>query len=234
MHRRQAGIEDPRERTSMAEVHDCFTPTELVPIEDVGFSPRGQACRDTMDGRFDLDGDQPVNPDGGPKTFGHPIGASGLRMMYEMWLQLCGEAGERQIADPKLGLTHNLGGAPGRCVSIVSVVGLWAPTEALDINVDRSDRQRGRRRHGVKSSISSARMSLVVADTQTGPVYRAQRHCRSGSMSGGAGLGDRNGSWPARASKNALSVSASAAEMPRHTHRNRRPTWFSPAAAVCS
>ena len=120
----QAGIEDAREQISMAEVHDCFTPTELVLMEDLGFSPRGQAWRDTMDGRFDLDGDQPVNPDGGLKSFGHPIGASGLRMMYEMWLQLRGEAGERQIAEPKLGLTHNLGGAPGRCVSFVSVVGL--------------------------------------------------------------------------------------------------------------
>ena len=121
---KQAGIEDAREQISMAEVHDCFTPTELVLMEDLGFSPRGQAWKDTMDGRFDLDGDQPVNPDGGLKSFGHPIGASGLRMMYEMWLQLRGEAGERQIADPKLGLTHNLGGAPGRCVSFVSVVGL--------------------------------------------------------------------------------------------------------------
>ena len=120
----QAGIEDPREQISMAEVHDCFTPTELVLMEDLGFSPRGQAWKDTMDGRFDLEGEQPVNPDGGLKSFGHPIGASGLRMMYEMWLQLRGEAGERQIADPKVGLTHNLGGAPGRCVSFVSVVGL--------------------------------------------------------------------------------------------------------------
>ena len=121
---KQAGIEDAREQISMAEVHDCFTPTELVLMEDLGFSPRGQAWKDTMDGRFDLDGDQPINPDGGLKSFGHPIGASGLRMMYEMWLQLRGEAGERPIADPKLGLTHNLGGAPGRCVSFVSVVGL--------------------------------------------------------------------------------------------------------------
>ena len=76
-----------------------------------------------LGGRFDGDGAQPVNPDGGLKSFGHPIGASGLRMMYEMWLQLRGEAGERQIENPKLGLTHNLGGQPGRCVSFVSVVG---------------------------------------------------------------------------------------------------------------
>jgi acetyl-CoA C-acetyltransferase len=119
----QAGVTDPREQISMAEVHDCFTATELVLMEDLGFSPRGQAWKDVLDGRFDGDGPQPVNPDGGLKSFGHPIGASGLRMMYEMWLQLRGEAGERQIDDPKLGLTHNLGGQPGRCVSFVSVVG---------------------------------------------------------------------------------------------------------------
>jgi len=120
---KQAGVTDPRNEISMAEVHDCFTPTELVLMEDLGFSPRGQAWKDVLEGRFELTGAQPVNPDGGLKSFGHPIGASGLRMMYEMWLQLRGEAGPRQIASPKLGLTHNLGGAPGRCVSFVSVVG---------------------------------------------------------------------------------------------------------------
>jgi acetyl-CoA C-acetyltransferase len=121
---KQAGVKDPRAEVSMAEVHDCFTPTELVLMEDMGFSPRGQAWKDVLAGRFDGDGPQPVNPDGGLKSFGHPIGASGLRMMYEMWLQLRGEAGPRQIASPKLGLTHNLGGAPGRCVSFVSIVGV--------------------------------------------------------------------------------------------------------------
>ena len=120
---KQAGVTDPRAEISMAEVHDCFTPTELVLYEDLGFSPRGTAWKDVMSGFFDLDGGLPVNPDGGLKSFGHPIGASGLRMMYEMWLQLRGEAGPRQIANPKLGLTHNLGGAPGRCVSFVSIVG---------------------------------------------------------------------------------------------------------------
>lgn len=119
----QAGVTNPAEEISMAEVHDCFTPTELVLYEDLGFAERGGAWREVLDGAFDLDGRLPVNPDGGLKSFGHPIGASGLRMMYEMWLQLRGEAGERQIRDPKLGLTHNLGGAPGRCVSFVSVVG---------------------------------------------------------------------------------------------------------------
>jgi len=120
---KQAGVKNPRNEISMAEVHDCFTPTELVLYEDLGFAERGGAWRDVLEGTFDLDGRLPVNPDGGLKSFGHPIGASGLRMMYEMWLQLRGEAGPRQIKDPKLGLTHNLGGAPGRCVSFVSVVG---------------------------------------------------------------------------------------------------------------
>jgi acetyl-CoA C-acetyltransferase len=121
----QAGVTNPREEIAMAEVHDCFTPTELVLMEDLGFADRGMAWKEAMNGTFDLDGDLPVNPDGGLKSFGHPIGASGLRMMFECWLQLRNEAPpERQIeTDRKLGLTHNLGGAPGACVSFVSVVG---------------------------------------------------------------------------------------------------------------
>jgi acetyl-CoA C-acetyltransferase len=119
----QAGVTDPREQISLAEVHDCFTPTELVLMEDMGFSERGEAWRDELDGTFDLDGQLPVNPDGGLKSFGHPVGASGLRMLFECWLQFRGEAGERQLAEPKLGLTHNLGGRPGTCVSFVSIVG---------------------------------------------------------------------------------------------------------------
>jgi acetyl-CoA C-acetyltransferase len=120
---RQAGVSDPRSEISMAEVHDCFTPTELVLMEDLGFSERGRGWQDVLDGAFDLDGRLPVNPDGGLKSFGHPIGASGLRMLFECWLQLRGEAGPRQITAPKLGLTHNLGGSPGACVSFVSIVG---------------------------------------------------------------------------------------------------------------
>jgi acetyl-CoA C-acetyltransferase len=119
----QAGIENPRSQISLAEVHDCFTPTELVLMEDLGFSARGEGWKDVLEGVFDLDGELPVNPDGGLKSFGHPIGASGLRMLFECWLQFRGEAGERQLADPKLGLTHNLGGQPGACVSFVSIVG---------------------------------------------------------------------------------------------------------------
>ncbi len=123
----QAGIKDPRALLAMAEVHDCFTPTELVLMEDLGFAARGTAWKEVLAGTFDLDGELAVNPDGGLKSFGHPIGASGLRMLFECWLQLRGEAGLRQIASiargRTLALTHNLGGAPGECVSFVSVVG---------------------------------------------------------------------------------------------------------------
>jgi acetyl-CoA C-acetyltransferase len=124
----QAGVEDPRAELAMAEVHDCFTPTELVLMEDLGFAERGFGWKEVLAGTYDLDGELPVNPDGGLKAFGHPIGASGLRMMFECWLQLRGEAPEdRRIASidrgRKLALTHNLGGQPGECVSFVSVVG---------------------------------------------------------------------------------------------------------------
>jgi acetyl-CoA C-acetyltransferase len=124
----QAGITNPRAELAMAEVHDCFTPTELVLMEDLGFAERGMAWKEVLAGTFDLEGELPVNPDGGLKSFGHPIGASGLRMLFEAWLQLRGEApAERQIASVAAGkskaLTHNLGGAPGACVSFVSVVG---------------------------------------------------------------------------------------------------------------
>jgi acetyl-CoA C-acetyltransferase len=123
----QAGIKDARAELAMAEVHDCFTPTELVLMEDLGFAARGTAWKEVLAGTFDLEGELAVNPDGGLKSFGHPIGASGLRMLFECWLQLRGEAGPRQIASVargrSLALTHNLGGAPGACVSFVSVVG---------------------------------------------------------------------------------------------------------------
>ena len=124
----QAGVTDPAAQIALAEVHDCFTITELVLMEDLGFSARGAAWRDELAGRFDLDGDLPVNPDGGLKSFGHPTGASGLRMMFEAWLQLRGEAGERQIPgldqrERALALTHNLGGYPGEMVSFVSILG---------------------------------------------------------------------------------------------------------------
>jgi acetyl-CoA C-acetyltransferase len=104
-------------------VHDCFTPTEMILMEDLGFAERGKAWRDLLDGRFDLDGHLPVNPDGGLKSFGHPVGASGLRMMFEAWLQLRGEADERQLPDPRTALVHNMGGLPGEFVSFISIFG---------------------------------------------------------------------------------------------------------------
>ena len=121
----QAGITDPRHQLALAEVHDCFTPTEPVLMEDLGFAERGTAWKEVLAGAFALDGDLPVNPDGGLKSFGHPVGASGLRMMFEAWLQLRREAPpERQLTtDRTLALTHNLGGYPGEMVAFVSVVG---------------------------------------------------------------------------------------------------------------
>ena len=124
----QAGVTDPRAEIALAEVHDCFTPTELVLMEDLGFSERGMAWKDCLAGAFDLDGEIAVNSDGGLKSFGHPIGASGLRMLYECWLQLRGEAPEnRRVASLERGrtlaLTHNLGGSPGACVTSVAIVG---------------------------------------------------------------------------------------------------------------
>ena len=89
----QAGIDDPRTELSMAEVHDCFTPTEIVLMEDLGFSDTGHGWKDVLAGDFDAGGRLAINPDGGLKSFGHPVGASGLRMLYEAWLQFRGAAG---------------------------------------------------------------------------------------------------------------------------------------------
>jgi acetyl-CoA C-acetyltransferase len=123
----QAGLVDPRRQLALAEVHDCFTPTELVLMEDLGFCERGEAWKEVLNGAFDRDGELPVNPDGGLKSFGHPVGASGLRMAFEAWLQLRGEAPASRAlatADRGLALTHNLGGYPGEMVSLVSILGV--------------------------------------------------------------------------------------------------------------
>ena len=120
----EAGIKNPRREISMAEVHDCFSITEAVTMEDLQFSPRGRVKEDLEAGTFTLEGDLPIQPDGGLKCFGHPIGASGLRMMYEMYKQLQGKAGPRQIKNPKIGLTHNMGGQPPACTISCLIVGL--------------------------------------------------------------------------------------------------------------
>ncbi|MFC2002520.1 acetyl-CoA acetyltransferase [Chloroflexota bacterium] len=106
----QAGIKNPRNEITHCELHDCFSSTELLTYEDLGFSPMGGAPEDVEAGRFNLDGEQPVNTDGGLKSYGHPVSASGIRMLYELYKQLQGKAGPRQIKNPKLGLAHNLGG----------------------------------------------------------------------------------------------------------------------------
>ena len=119
----EAGIKNPREEVSMFEVHDCFSITELITMEDLGISPEGGAIKDVMDGFYDADGQVPCQIDGGLKCFGHPIGASGLRMLYEMYSQLLGRSGERQLKDPRIGMTHNLGGFPYQNVSSVAIIG---------------------------------------------------------------------------------------------------------------
>lgn len=119
----QAGIKDAREEISLAEVHDCFTTHELILYEDLGFSPRGKAGEDIEAGTFELTGSLPINSDGGLKCFGHPLGASGLRMMYEIYKQLQGRADKRQVKDPRLGLAHNLGGNAGMGIASCVVLG---------------------------------------------------------------------------------------------------------------
>ena len=95
----------------------------LVTMEDLHISEPGGGPRDVLDGCFDRDGEAPCQVDGGLKCFGHPIGASGLRMAYEVYLQLLGRAGARQLPNVRLGLTHNLGGFPFRNVSAVAILG---------------------------------------------------------------------------------------------------------------
>jgi len=108
----------------LASVHDCFSITELINYEDLGFSARGRGGEDVEAGTFTLEGRLPVNTDGGLKCFGHPVGASGIRMMYEVYKQLQGKADQRQLKSPRIGLTHNLGGLPGRFTCAVSILGI--------------------------------------------------------------------------------------------------------------
>ena len=97
----------------------------MVTYEDLHISDRGGAIDDILDGFYDLNGTIPCQPDGGLKCFGHPIGASGLRMIYEMYLQLHGRAGDRQLQSPRYGLTHNLGGLPFQNVCSIAIVGKY-------------------------------------------------------------------------------------------------------------
>ncbi len=119
---KEAGIKNPREEIDLAIVHDCFTIHELTLYEDLGFSPRGKAREDVEAGTFTLEGDLPVNTDGGLKCFGHPTGATGIRVVYEVYKQIQGKAGPRQIRKADMGLTHTFGGSMGTggvaCVGI--------------------------------------------------------------------------------------------------------------------
>lgn len=122
----EAGITKPREQIDLLEVHDCFSITELVTMEDLFISPAGGAIKDVLDGFYDSDGVVPCQIDGGLKCFGHPIGASGLRMLYEIYLQMLGRAGPRQKQKtPVFGVTHNMGGFPYLNVCSVSVIGRY-------------------------------------------------------------------------------------------------------------
>lgn len=121
---KEAGISDPKTQVNLSEVHDCFSITELVTMEDLFLSDDGRAVFDVMDGKFDRDGAIPCQIDGGLKCFGHPIGASGLRMAYEVYMQLLGRAGERQLPSPSIGMTHNLGGVPYQGIAAISILGL--------------------------------------------------------------------------------------------------------------
>ena len=118
-----AGIKNPRSEISCAQLHDCFTIAELLEYEALGFSKPGKALEDVENGSFTLKGDLPVNSDGGLKAFGHPIGATGLRMCYDLYYQLLGKAGPRQIKNPGLGLAMAQGGHPGMLMPIVTILG---------------------------------------------------------------------------------------------------------------
>ena len=122
----EAGIQNPREELDLMEVHDCFSITELVTMEDLFVSADGRATHDVLDGFYDRDGGVPCQIDGGLKCFGHPIAASGLRMAYEVYTQLLGRAGARQLSSPSVGLTHNLGGVPYQGIAAISILGVYS------------------------------------------------------------------------------------------------------------
>ncbi len=118
---RDAGVARPS--VSFLEVHDCFTIAELLALEDLGFAPAGGAGKMTLDGSTRRDGRLPVNPDGGLKAKGHPIGATGVSQAYEVFLQLRGAAGARQLPGPRRALTHNVGGAGATATVTIFSVG---------------------------------------------------------------------------------------------------------------
>jgi acetyl-CoA C-acetyltransferase len=120
----QAGIKDPRNEIDVAVIHDCFTIHEFELYKELGFCQTWEQAReDVENGTFTLEGKLPVNTDGGLKCFGHPISASGLRMAYEVYKQLQGKAGPRQVKNAHTGLTHNAGGIVGALNAAVAILG---------------------------------------------------------------------------------------------------------------
>ncbi len=99
-----------------AMVHDCFTPAEIIAIEDLGFFSRGEGGKATVKGKTRIEGEVPINTDGGLKAKGHPIAATGTAMSHEVWKQLRGEAGKRQVEDAETGLIHNVGASGGTVI----------------------------------------------------------------------------------------------------------------------
>ena len=105
------------EEIELAEVHDCFTIAEVIATEDLGFFAPGEGHAAVEEGLTSRHGPKPVNTSGGLKSKGHPVGASGAGQVVEIWKQLRGTAGVRQIpGEPGLGLTHNVGGTGQTCV----------------------------------------------------------------------------------------------------------------------
>lgn len=100
----------------LAEVHDCFSITQIINTEDLGFFEKGSGARAVAEGKTALDGVIPINPSGGLKAKGHPIGATGLSQIFEIVTQLRGDAGARQVKNARIGLNHNLGGSAATCV----------------------------------------------------------------------------------------------------------------------
>jgi len=101
---------------NFAEVHDCFTIAEIMAIEDLGFFPKGQGGPATLEGKTGLSGEIPINPSGGLKACGHPVGATGVKQAVEATWQLRGQAEGRQVKDAHIGLSHNVGGSGATCV----------------------------------------------------------------------------------------------------------------------
>ena len=112
---RQAKLE--RKDIDFVEVHDCFTIAEICAIEDLGFVPKGTAGKFTEEGETHLGGKLPVNTSGGLKSCGHPVGATGIKQIWEVVQQLRGEAGRRQVEGAEIGMTQNVGGTGATVVS---------------------------------------------------------------------------------------------------------------------